>query len=135
MMVGERDRWFRPADVCTAPDGSLYVTDWYDPGGGRSQHARHGTRPLFRLAPPNTKYVVPQFDFNSPTGAVAALANPAGSVRYLAWEAIQKFGDAAMPALSKMASDSNPRMRARAIWGDWQAITSRPRSGATGHER
>ena len=116
MMVGERDRWFRPADVCTAPDGSLYVTDWYDPGvGGHNMQDMERGR-LFRLAPPNTKYNVPQFDFNSPTGAVAALANPAGSVRYLAWEAIQKFGDAAMPALSKMASDSNPRMRARAIW-------------------
>ena len=116
MMVGERDRWFRPADVCTAPDGSLYVTDWYDPGvGGHNMQDMERGR-LFRLAPPKTKYVVPQFDFNSPSGAVAALANPAGSVRYLAWEAIQKFGDAAMPALSKMASDTNPRMRARAIW-------------------
>ncbi len=23
MLVGERDRWFRPADVCVAPDGSF----------------------------------------------------------------------------------------------------------------
>lgn len=116
MMVGERDRWFRPADVCTAPDGSLYVTDWYDPGvGGHNMQDMERGR-LFRLAPPNTKYNVPKFDFSSPSGAVAALANPAGSVRYLAWEAIQKLGNAAMPALLKMASDSNPRMRARALW-------------------
>ncbi len=116
MMVGERDRWFRPADVCTAPDGSLYVTDWYDPGvGGHNMQDMERGR-LFRLAPPNTKYIVPKFDFSTPNGAVAALANPAGSVRYLAWEAIQKLGDAALPALTKMAGDANPRMRARAIW-------------------
>ena len=116
MMVGERDRWFRPADVCTAPDGSLYVTDWYDPGvGGHNMQDMERGR-LFRLAPPNTKYVVPKFDFSTASGAVAALANPAGSVRYMAWEALQKLGNAAMPALTKMASDANPRMRARAIW-------------------
>ena len=27
-----RDKWFRPSDVATAPDGSLLVADWYDPG-------------------------------------------------------------------------------------------------------
>ncbi len=86
MMVGERDRWFRPADVCTAPDGSLFVTDWYDPGvGGHNMQDMERGR-LFRLAPPKTKYNVPKFDFDSPTGAVAALANPAGSVRFLAWK-------------------------------------------------
>ncbi len=116
MMVGERDRWFRPADVCTAPDGSLYVTDWYDPGvGGHNMQDMERGR-LFRLAPPNTKYVVPKFDFSTVDGAVAALHNPANSVRYMAWEAIQKFGDSALPALQKMAADSNPRMRARALW-------------------
>ena len=29
-----KDRWFRPSDVCVAPDGSLFVADWYDPGVG-----------------------------------------------------------------------------------------------------
>ena len=23
------DTWFRPSDVCVAPDGSIFVTDWY----------------------------------------------------------------------------------------------------------
>ncbi len=31
---GVRDQWFRPVDVCTAPDGSLIIADWYDPGVG-----------------------------------------------------------------------------------------------------
>ena len=31
---GSADRWFRPSDVCVAPDGSLIVADWYDPGVG-----------------------------------------------------------------------------------------------------
>ena len=39
VLHGARDNWFRPADACVAPDGSLFVTDWYDPGVRWSQHA------------------------------------------------------------------------------------------------
>ena len=116
MLVGEQDRWFRPADVCVAPDGSVFVTDWYDPGvGGHNMQDMERGR-LFRLAPPNNKYVVPQFDFSTPQGAVAALQNPCLSVRYMAWEAIQKFAATAVSPLKKLAGNANPRQRARALW-------------------
>ncbi len=116
MLVGEQDRWFRPADVCVAPDGSVFVTDWYDPGvGGHNMQDMERGR-LFRLAPPNNKYVVPQFDFSTPGGAVAALQNPCLSVRYMAWEAIQKFAATAVSPLKKLAGNANPRLRARALW-------------------
>lgn len=116
MVVGDRDRWFRPADVGVAPDGSLFVTDWYDPGvGGHNMQDMERGR-LFRLAPPGTQYEVPQFDFRTPAGAVAALSNPCNSVRYLAFQALQNFGDDSVEPLVKMAGNSNPRMRARAIW-------------------
>jgi putative membrane-bound dehydrogenase-like protein len=41
---GSRDQWFRPSDVCVAPDGSLIVADWYDPGvgGHRMQDVARG---------------------------------------------------------------------------------------------
>ena len=32
----QNDQWFRPIDVAVAPDGSLFVADWYDPGVGAS---------------------------------------------------------------------------------------------------
>ena len=34
LLDGSRHKWFRPSDVCVAPDGSLLVADWYDPGVG-----------------------------------------------------------------------------------------------------
>ena len=33
-MVTSTDNWFRPSDICVAPDGSIFVADWYDPGVG-----------------------------------------------------------------------------------------------------
>ena len=116
LVTGVQDKWFRPADVCTAPDGSLYVTDWYDPGvgGHRQEDVTRGR--LFRVAPPGTPYKIPKFDYATPEGAVEALRNPAVSVRYKAWTALHAMGKNAEPALKKMYSDKNPRMRARALW-------------------
>ena len=33
-LIKASDKWCRPDDVCIAPDGSLFVSDWYDPGVG-----------------------------------------------------------------------------------------------------
>ncbi len=116
IIVGEKDRWFRPADVCTAPDGSLFVSDWYDPGvGGHNMEDMERGR-LFRIAPANTKYTVPKFDLSTAEGAIAAFQNPCLSVRYLAWEALMKMDANAKPAVEKLLTSSDPRLRARAIW-------------------
>lgn len=113
---GEFDKWFRPADVCVAPDGSLFVSDWYDPGvGGHLMEDMERGR-LFRIASPGAKYNVPKYDLSTAAGAVAALRNPCTSVRYLAFQAISRMGTSAHAELNKMIADSNPRMRARALW-------------------
>jgi putative membrane-bound dehydrogenase-like protein len=116
LAVGDTDKWFRPADVATAPDGSMFVTDWYDPGvGGHNMQDMERGR-LFRLAPAGAKYNVPKYDLSTAQGAVAALRNPCNSVRYLAYQALVKMGKSSKDALLVLAQDSNPRMRARAIW-------------------
>ena len=38
------DRWFRPDDLCVAPDGAVYISDWYDPGVGGHQTADTGLK-------------------------------------------------------------------------------------------
>lgn len=116
LLEGVSDKWFRPADVCVAPDGSVFVTDWYDPGVGGHAMGDLDRGRLYRVATADAKYVIPEFDFSTPTGAVAALRNPNLSVRYLAWEAIQKFGAAAVTPLRELAKDSRPQVRARALW-------------------
>lgn len=117
VLHGARDNWFRPADVCVAPDGSLFVTDWYDPGvGGHNMRDLERGR-IFRVAPPGHKYKPPTFDFESIDGCIAALRNPAGSVRFMAWTKLNEWGTKAEPALRAMWRESdNPRHRARALW-------------------
>ena len=112
----KKNNWFRPADVCVAPDGSLFVTDWYDPGvGGHGQRDIERGR-IFRVAPPGSKYVVPKFDFKSAAGAADALKNPNLAVRYLAWTALHDLGAKAEPELLKLWNSDDPRVRARALW-------------------
>ncbi len=113
---GARDNWYRPSDVAAAPDGSIIVADWYDPGvGGHNQRDSDRGR-LFRVAPPKSKYVSPEFDFKSADGAVQALTNPNLEARYLAWTSLHDMQAKAEPALLKLWKSENPVMRARALW-------------------
>ena len=117
ILKGERDQWFRPADVCVAPDGSLIVADWYDPGVGGHQAGDQQKGRIYRIAPKGSKYSVPKQDFNTAAGAVAALQSPNLAVRHHAWEALTRLGGTAVPELEKVwKSSPNPRMRARAFW-------------------
>lgn len=116
IMTAGTDNWFRPVDVCAAPDGSLFAVDWYDPGVGGHQMGDLDRGRLYRVAPSNTKYAPPTLDVSNADKAVIALASPNQSIRFIAWQALQGFGKASKPALEKMAKDNNPRMRARALW-------------------
>jgi putative membrane-bound dehydrogenase-like protein len=117
VLQGTRDKWFRPSDVCTAPDGSIIIADWYDPGvgGHRMGDIQHGR--LFRITPKGHKgYKQPKFDFKTADGAANALTNPNLAARHLAWTALNKMGAKAERALLQLNMNENPRIRARALW-------------------
>ncbi|MEK6234302.1 MAG: NPCBM/NEW2 domain-containing protein [Planctomycetales bacterium] len=117
VLVGTRDKWFRPSDVCVAPDGSLIIADWYDPGVGGHRMGDIDRGRIFRVAPPNTPYKIPKFDFSTAEGAAQALRNPNLATRYMAWTALNKMQKKAEPALLALyEKDENPRVRARALW-------------------
>ena len=117
ILEGVGDQWFRPSDVCVAPDGSLMVADWYDPGVGGHQVGDLNRGRVFRVAPPKTIYQSPIYEYSTVNGAIAALQNPNLSVRWKAWTALHKMGESAESALVKLYNEaSNPRMKARAFW-------------------
>lgn len=120
ILLGTRDNWFRPSDVCVAPDGSLIVADWYDPGvgGHRMGDAEKGR--LFRVAPPKSAYKSPKVDVSTVEGAIDALKSPNSVARFVGWTALHTMAatesDRVGAALTKvLTSDSNPRYRARAL--------------------
>ena len=118
IMEGKRDKWFRPSDVCVAPDGSLIVSDWYDPIIGSNKMKDKSRGRLYRIAPPGVPYKVPVYDLTSAVEAVKALQSPNLSMRYMAWNACVKLGWQAEEELENLYRqyDGNPRLRARALW-------------------
>ena len=119
ILNNDKDQWFRPADVCIAPDGSLIIADWYDPGVGGHRVGDLERGRIYRVAPNAlaSKYSVPVFNYETPNGAIAALQNPNLAVRRHAYLALTEMGKKAIPALNKLwKSSANQRMRARALW-------------------
>jgi len=118
-LLSSTDTWFRPADAAIAPDGSLFVADWYDAGvGGHNMADRKKGSIMGRIyhvsqstpaAPPSKK-----IDVSTPRAAVEALRSPNDTVRYIAWQALHKLGAAAEPELLTLQRDTSPRFRARA---------------------
>src|SRR5207302_8526211 len=95
-VVQSSDNWFRPSDVCVAPDGSVFVADWYDPGVGGHGMGDITRGRIYRLAPKGNKPSVPKVDLSTDKGILTALASPALSVRYMAMAKIaqMKYEDA-----------------------------------------
>ena len=118
ILSGERNQWFRPCDVKVAPDGSLIVADWYDPGVGGHGMGDFKRGRIFRVTPKNTakKYQIPKFDFSTPESAVIALTNPNLAARAIAWQKLDEFGAQAVPVLSKLWQSKTEYLRARALW-------------------
>jgi putative membrane-bound dehydrogenase-like protein len=123
ILKGDKDRWFRPADISVAPDGSLIIADWYDPGVGGHQAGDQTKGRIYRIAPPNSNYTIKKEDYSTAAGAVMALQNPNLSTRFKAWTALQSMGEKAVPELEKLwSTGTNPKMKARAFW----ALVKRP---------
>ena len=124
---GSADRWFRPSDVCVAPDGSILVADWYDPGVGGHGMGDVEKGRIYRIAPQGSAWSVPKHDFSSVAGAVAALASPNLSTRATAQERLAKEPEAAVKALAAaLERPADSRHAARLAW----ALGGLPGKGA-----
>jgi len=129
LLEGTKNRWFRPSDVAVAPDGSLVVADWYDPGVGGHGMGDVTRGRLFRVTTKAAeKFQVPSFKLDTVEGAVAALKSPNEEARYLAWKKLEEIGSEAEPELHKLFHDTKavPQHRARALWllasHEWERI-------------
>ena len=117
-VTSKDDNYFRPDDICTAPDGSLYLADWYD--GGVGGHAyndpNHGR--IFVLRPSGKKLerIGKPGPYANVPDAIEGLKSPNLATQYLARERLLSEGQAALPALKKLLADREPNYRARVLW-------------------
>jgi putative membrane-bound dehydrogenase-like protein len=117
-LLSSGDDWFRPSDVCVAPDGSVFVADWNDAGVGghqmKDQKLETMTGRIYRIAPKGHKYQFARADFSIPPAAVTALQSPNHATRYLAWQSLHGSQSSVEPALKRLWQSQRLEQRARA---------------------
>jgi putative membrane-bound dehydrogenase-like protein len=113
IMLASKDRWFRPIDVAVAPDGSLFVADWYDPGVGGHAMGDSTRGRVFRVVPKghNGRYEV-----RAPAGLAEALASPCVATRATAILRIREMGATAISVLKPLAASRDRVTAARALF-------------------
>ncbi|MGB8168286.1 MAG: c-type cytochrome, partial [Chthoniobacteraceae bacterium] len=113
------DNWYRPSDVAIAPDGSLVVADWYDPGVGGHAMGDHEAGKImgriYRVAATGASAKPATPDFSTADGAVKALQSPNRATVYAAWQTLHALGAKAEPALTTLWKSNDPRQRARGL--------------------
>lgn len=115
VLLRSDDRWFRPSDVAVAPDGSLFVADFYNRIAGGRQLDDELRGRVYRLIPADHdgSYKPPATNLNDEKRLIAALASPNLAARAGAILHLEK-SDAAM--LAKHLKTDSPRLRARILY-------------------
>lgn len=116
LLEGQKDQWFRPVDVTSGPDGSLFIADWYDPGVGGHQVGDLDRGRIYRVTSNDASYEIKLPDLKTPEGATEALLNPNTDIRFQGWMALAAFGEKAEQSLKKVWASDNPRHRAQVLW-------------------
>ena len=118
-MASSPDSWFRPSDLCVAPDGSVLIADWNDAGVGGHNMADQKrdamTGRVYRLGAAEQVGRAPRYDFGGASGCAEALLSPNVATRYLAWTRLNELQGKAEGPLKKIWAKGEPRMRARAL--------------------
>jgi putative membrane-bound dehydrogenase-like protein len=84
-LVTSTDTWFRLSDVCVAPDGSVMLADWYDPGVGGHGMGDWTRGRIYRVTPKGHKgYKVPEVKLDTKKDLLAALGSPCLATRQIA---------------------------------------------------
>src|SRR5262249_47599396 len=126
LLLTSSDNWFRPSDVCIAPDGSIIVADWYDRGVGGHGMGDPTDGRIYRITPKGHKgYTVPEVKLDTKEGVLAALASPNQATRAaanskLSSMKIQDAGELLFDACVNKQDD--PARRIRFIQAFFQRI-------------
>ena len=137
-LVTSTDTWFRLSDVCVAPDGSVMLADWYDPGVGGHGMGDWTRGRIYRMTPKGHKgYKVPATNVDGTDGLLEALGSPCLATRAIAlgWLKARSWlagAKAVASALRKKDRIDDPVL-ARVMWllfpNDQQVFADPPKVG------
>ena len=113
-LVKSKDDWFRPDDVTTAPDGSLFISDWYDGGVGGHKAEDIARGRIYRLST-DSDYKLANIDPKTEEGAVKGLLSGNMDLFYQSWQKLHSMGEAAQPFLTELR-EKGGIAKARALW-------------------
>jgi putative membrane-bound dehydrogenase-like protein len=116
VILTSTDNWFRPSGVRVAPDGSVFVCDWYDPGVGGHGMGDWKMGRVFRITPKgHTGYKTPDVTLETTEGLVTALRSPNQAVRALATSAV-RTNRGASGRLPRLTELTDKTLAARVSW-------------------
>ncbi|MEJ0103938.1 MAG: c-type cytochrome [Bacteroidota bacterium] len=121
-IIETADRWFRPVDIKTGPDGAVYIADWYD---SRLSHVDptdnwdKSSGRIYRLYSKNGIAYRPGFDLSKYSGdeLIKLLSE---KNRWFREEALRQFADrkdkSLVPALTKILTADTGQLALEALW-------------------
>ncbi|MBC8767136.1 PQQ-dependent sugar dehydrogenase [Arenibacter sp. BSSL-BM3] len=113
-LVKSKDDWFRPDDVTIAPDGSLFISDWYDGGVGGHKAEDIAKGRIYRLST-NQEYRPVSINPNTEDGATKGILSGNMDVFYQSWQKLYSMGEASEPLLKGLVAKGGIA-KARAFW-------------------
>jgi putative heme-binding domain-containing protein len=106
--------WFRPTDVCTAGDGSVFVADWHDPASGGHRALSSSTGRIYRVAPKGVPYRPVMTKVIDVKTALEALKSPNIESRNLAAKFLRE--SARLYEVKSLLDSDEAVVRARAVY-------------------
>lgn len=125
VLLRSDDSWFRPVDATVAPDGSLFLCDWYDAGVGGNRFSDQDTGRIYRLKPTGSTPLADRPDFATRNGQIDALRSPNVVTRFAARQALLQRGSEAREPLQQLFRTGSGHEQARALF----LLAELPRTG------
>jgi len=118
LLSSAEDNYFRPVDVCAAPDGALFITDWYDGGVGGHNYNDPTQGRIYRVTPAGEK-LSPKVQARSVTNmqeALSAFRSPNPATAFLGREYLLGGAEEAVKELMGLDLSDDPISAARRLW-------------------
>jgi putative membrane-bound dehydrogenase-like protein len=118
-IVTSSDNYFRPVDPCVAPDGSIYVSDWYDGGVGGHAYNDPSRGRIYRLTPKGKTLARKgkPGPYVNDSDALEGLRSPNLATQFLARERLLASGEKALESLvNAIVLGGDLPFQARCLW-------------------